>query len=215
MESVLEKYCSKEWIEFANFHKKTLSVKKGEPIFKIGEKTEGLFFINTGFVKITLSKQDNEERIVRLASEGDVLGHRGFGGNWKYPISAIALTDCELSFMSISIFNQIAKANADLSYALMMFFAEELRDSESFSLSTPVLNRIAKTIYANYTCFGADKKTNKLNFTLSRVDISKMAQTTYESTIRAITDLNKLNIIKTVGKEFIILNNTELKKLSL
>lgn len=215
MKSFIEKYCNEEWREFINFHKKTMVFEKGDYIFKAGEETKGLYIIDSGKLKITYKQYDGSDRLIRLAVEGDVLGHRGFGGTWKYPISAYTLGKTQVSFIPVKIFETVAKVNPEFTYHLMMFFAEELRQSEAKIKHYPVKNLIARALYDSHKAFGFENETsNKLSYTLSRKDIASIAGTTYETVIRTIADLNKENIIKIDGKAIHILDMKSLKEIA-
>jgi len=215
MKTFIQEYCTKEWQEFINFHKESLSFKKGEYIFKAGEDTTGLYIIESGKLKVTYKQYDGSERLIRLATSGDVLGHRGFGGNWTYPISALTLDNTEVSFIPVKTFNTVAKANPLFTYHLMMFFAEELRVSESKIKHYPVKNLVAQAIVGNYKAFGFESaKSKKLSYTLSRKDIASKAGTTYETVVRTLAEFNKLDIIKIDGKSIHILNMKKLEELA-
>lgn len=215
MVSFLRKYCSKEWLEFIDFHKTTIDVPKKSLIFQAGDQMRGFYVIRSGKAKVIAKDNEGKERLVRLAADGDIIGHRGFGGNWKYPISAIALENSTITFLPLNVFETIAKSNVEFTYQLMMFFAEELRTSEENNASLPVLARVSKAIYINYKAFGFEEGTKKLNFTLSRKDYASMSGTTYESVIRSIATLNSKKIIKIEGKTIHILKLETLKNMSL
>lgn len=216
MESILYKFCSPEHLDLIKFHQQIIKIKKGEKIFNKGDQVSGLYVINEGKAKVCSKDKEGTEKLVRLADKGDIIGHRGFGGDWKYPLSAIALTDCIVSHIPLKIFNIIAKTNIEFTYNLMMFFAEELRESEGKSITNPVLNRVAKSIYFNYRAFGFEsQQSQKLSFTLSRKDIANMSQTTYESVIRTLSELNKMKVIKLEAKSIIITDLEKLKDLVL
>ena len=121
MKTFIEENCSKEWQDFINFHKKIINYKKEDAIFQAGDETKGLFIIDSGKIKVTYKQYDGSERLIRLAKKGDVLGHRGFGGSWKYPISAYALDVTSVSFIPVNTFNILAKANPNFTYNLMLF----------------------------------------------------------------------------------------------
>lgn len=215
MLTIIDKYCSKEWQDFIRFHSKEMNFKANESIINIGEPVEGLYFITEGKVKILTSGINNTERIIRLAADGDILGHRGFGGTWLYSISAITLTPTSVIFLPIDIFNQAVKANPEFGFFMMMFFAEELRDSERLSKQMPVLNLVASALYTNYKVFGFEKESQtKLSYTLSRKDIANKSGTTYESVVRSLAELNKEGIIKIDGKSIHILDLIRLKNMS-
>ncbi len=210
----LKKYCSDEWCEFVSFHSQVFNYKTGETIFKIGDETKGIYYINKGKVKITTDGGNNTERVIRLVNQGDLFGHRGFGGDWKYSISAFALEKVELIFIPLTIFNQLLKANPDFSYYMMMFFAEELRESERLASQLPIRNLIASVLYNNYKVFGFEEGSEtKLSYTLSRKDIASQAGTRYETVVRVLTSLNKEEVIQIDGKAIHILNLEKLNEI--
>lgn len=216
MDSFLKKHCSPEWQEFVNFHKSIYTYKKGEFIFKEGDKVEGLYILNQGKVKIVASESDKHEKLVRLAADGDVIGHRGFGGDWKYPVSAITYEETIVTFIPINIFNVLAKSNAEFTYHLMMFFANELRETEEKNTLIPVKKRVFKAILMNWKVFGADKNDpTLLSYTISRKDYANKVGTTYETIIRVFSELNKDKIICIEGKTIRILNFEALQQLAL
>lgn len=213
MNSIINKYCNEEWQEFINFHSEIRTFAKDELIFDIGEKVEGLFIVNSGKVKIT-KQTPTMIRLIRLASEDDIIGHRGFGGTWKYSIAAIALEPTEVIFIPIQVFNHTIKANPDFALFIIMFFAEELRDSENLADQSPVKNLIALSLLKNLYAFGLKKGATNLSYTLSRKDLASMAGTTYESTVRSLSELQKDGAIELDGKSIKIISEKKLKAFS-
>lgn len=212
MKTFLEKHCNKEWLSFINHHKQILTYEKGEQIFDAGEETKGLFIIESGKVKITYKQFDGSQRVIRLATTGDVLGHRGFGGNWTYPISAVVLEKTQVSFIPVGALNTIMKSNSTFTYNLLMFFAEELRKSEANIKQYPVKILVARALLDNYKVFGLEENSpTKLNYTLSRKDIASKAGTTYETTIRTLTEFKKTGIINLEGKDIHIMDIDKLR----
>lgn len=215
MDSFLKQYCSPEWQEFVEFHKIVKEFDEDDLIFNEGDPVNGLYIVNVGKVKVYTTEVDGKENIIRLAADGEVVGHRGFGGNWVYPVSAKTYEKTITTFIPLNVFNTVAKANAEFTYHLMMFFAEELRVSEQKMMQVPVKNRIAKAILMNYNIFGADQKDNaKISYTISRKDYASKVNTTYETVIRVLSDLNKEKIIELDGKSIRILNFDGLTQLS-
>lgn len=214
MHSIIEKYCSTEWRDFVNFHSQIVKTNTDELIFEIGKPVEGIYFITSGKVKITKTIPNGKLRIVRLAADGDIIGHRGFGGHWKYTVSAYALEDTQLLFVPKNIFDQTVKANPDFGFYMMMFFAEELRNTERLAYQCPVKNLVAATLLTNCNVFGLANGTQRLNYTLSRKDIASMAGTTYESVVRSLAELQKDGAIKIEGKTTHIINKEKLAKIA-
>ena len=215
MVSFLKQYCSPEWVEFIDAHKSEIVFKTNETIFGEGDNAKGLYILKNGKVKVVTKETDNKQRIIRLAASGDILGHRGFGGDWKYPISAITLTPTTVTFIPLKAFNVLVKTNVTFTYQLMMFFAEELRRSEEKITSAPVKTRLAKAILLNHAVFGeTENEPGLLSFTLSRKDFASKSGTTYETVIRVFSELNKLEVIKIEGKNIRILDIKALEKIA-
>lgn len=215
MPSFLKQYCSEEWIDFIEFHKSIVTIPKNNIIFHKNDTVKGLYIIEQGKVKVFDIESNDKEKIFRLAGDGDILGHRGLGGDWKYPISAKTYEDTKLSFIPVNIFNIITKTNSNFTYQLMIFLAEELRNSETKINHLQVKNRIARAILYNKKVFGTTKHDNSiLAFTIPRKDYASIANTTYESVIRTLKELNDEKIISSNGKSIQILNPDALQQLA-
>lgn len=211
MNALLKKYCSEGWCDFIFFHSKVATIGKDEFIFKAGDDALGIHIVNSGKVKVVAKTGNDTERIIRLAAEDDILGHRGFGGEWKYTVSAIALEETELLFIPLKIFNEAIRANPEFAYFMMIFFAEELRESERLASQLPIRNVIASVLYNNLQVFGyANGSKTKLSHTLSRKDLASQAGTRYETLVRTLADFNNEGIIKIDGKSIHILSEKEL-----
>ena len=81
--------------------------------FREGDKVSGLYFIQQGKVKIVSNGLNGKEQIVRLVSDGYVIGHCGIGEE-MYPIGAVALKILQLAFLS----NELLKALIERMYNL-------------------------------------------------------------------------------------------------
>ena len=213
MITFLEECCDKDWLEIMNFHKIEFKFKKGDTFIYSGQEVKGIYFIQRGKVKVMLDLHKDETRIIRLASDGDILGHRGLGLEKKYPISVEALTDISLWFVPLPVFETILKTSK-FAYKMMMFFADELKSTEETMVDLDVEGRLARTIWKNYTAFGSNVDDNNLlNFTLSRNDIANMTNTTYATTIRTLKKLEQKKIIELPGKEIKIIDKERLRGL--
>ena len=214
MKSILEKYCSEKWLKYIDSNKKIIKRKANEIVFAEGDPVQGIYFIDTGKVKVVqeTAGKDPGQSIVRLAASGDILGHRGFGGDGTYPVSAISLEPTRLVFLTNNDLESIALGNPNFTFNLMKFFAEELRASEEKASHAPAKCRIAKAIVNMHDTFGLSKKEpKKLNYTLSRSDIASFSNTAYETLLRTLNEWRRSKIIDFIGKEIVIKDIKALK----
>lgn len=202
---MLRRHCSPEWQALLTENTKHQSFEAGEPIFREGETAETLFIIRRGKAKVFSTFEPGASRILRFARDGQVLGHRGMGGDFTYTVSATALDRTEVDGIPMPLFLSTLKANASFAFYFMLFFAEELRRSEDQSkslLNLGVEQRVTKALLAAQRCFGFDKdEGDLLAFTPSRQDLADYAGASYEATIRALSALQRKKLMKTVGPE--------------
>src|SRR6476620_3360157 len=185
------RHCLPEWKTLVTVHKKTLLFKKGKKIFEEGDSVEGIFFIYEGSVKVSMSWEDGKELLIRFAKRGDVLGHRGFGGNLLYPISATALEDTKVCFIDSSFLETTFKANTAFTYQLMQLYASELQKAEKRMRDLAhreVKGRIALALLEISDVFGTGEDQYIL-VPVTRQDIASYAGTTYETVFKFFNEL--------------------------
>ncbi len=211
------KQCLTDWLPAVDFNRKSFHFKKGELLFREGEEVTGMYFINTGLVKVHKKWGNDKELILRLAKDGDIAGHRGLGSDTIYPVSATALKPTDVCFIDLDFFNSTLKVNHEFLYQLMMFFASELKESEKRMRNLahmPVKGRIANALLFLKQKFGTDEK-GYINITLSRQDLASYTGTTYETLFRMLNEMTEENLLKTNGKQIQILKDEQLLKYTL
>ncbi len=206
--------CSKEWLPAIDANRKIYQFKKGEQLFKEGDEVKGMFFIHSGLVKVHKRWDDEKEMILRFANEGAIVGHRGLGGDTVYPVSGTALANTEVCFVDMEFFTATLKVNPDYMYALLMFFAGELKESEKRMRNLAHMStkgRIAYALISLEQKFGADAD-GFLKIVLSRQDLASYTGTTYETLFKMMNEFVAENILQFAEKKIKIVNS---KKLSL
>ena len=203
---MLCRLCLKEWLPAVETQRKNISVKKGEVIFKEGDAVNNIYFVYSGKVKVQKQWGEDKELIIRFAGPGDILGHRGLGKENIYPISATAIEPALLCAVNLDFFKSSLMVNTNLTYQLLMFYAEELQESEKRMRNLahmPVKGRVAYALYMLADKFGA-LKDGLINITTSRQDIASFAGTTYESAFRVMSELIQEDVIKVTDKSIAI-----------
>ncbi len=207
--------CSKalpEWIPAIAGHKKNFHYKKGELIFKEGDEVKGVHFVYSGKVKVHKKWGTEKELIIRFARSGDIFGHRGLGHDKHYPVSATALEPVEVCFIDLAFFQASLKVNFEFTYRLLLFFADELQESERKMRNLAhmqVKGRIAQALILLKNKFGQNGD-GFLDIVLSRQDLASFAGTTYETVFRIINEFIQDKVILTADKNIAILDMDKL-----
>ena len=190
------KSCYPDWIFRIMKTKSETKYKKGEYIFRVRDHVKGLFFVKNGKIKVVSTGLNGKEQIVRLAGNGHILGHRGFGGKSKevYPVSAIALEDSVICFVDNDTIYEAFYMNTQFVIELMMFYSKELRAMEvrmKYMAQMTVRERIAFSLLYLKDVFGYESSEQELNANISRADIAALSGTNKEQVIRNLTELEK------------------------
>lgn len=207
--------CLREWVPAIKANRRNFNFKKGELIFREGDPVLGMYFVFSGSVKVQKQWGD-KEIILRIAKQGEILGHRGLGADTIYPISATALEPVTVCFIDLDFFTATLKVNTEFLYELMMFFAAELKVSERKMRNLahmPVKGRLAQVLLNLREKFGTQDN-GLINFSLSRQDLASFTGTTYETIFRMLQELTEEKLIKTDGKDIRILDTRKLSQLT-
>ena len=201
-----------EWIPAIAAHRKCSVFKKGQVIFNEGEFVKGIYFVYSGTVKVH-KRWGEKQLIIRFAREGSIFGHRGLGTEPHYPISATALTPVAACYIDLDFFQTSLRVNPDLLYSLLLFFTDELQESERKMRNLAhmqVKGRVAQALLQLREQFGTSPR-GHIGLTLSRQDLASLVGATYETVFRFINELSQEGLILVEDKELAILDADGLK----
>ncbi len=210
----IQKHCLPAWLEYTQHHKTSKQISSAKTIFSEGDLVTGIHVICSGKVKVLLKTSKEKEHIIRIAGQGQVLGHRGFNETMIYPISAQTLIESEVAYISNEDFFKLIRANKDLSFYMMMFFADELLRSEQklrvHALKTSK-GKVASALIMVINTFGfKDEKTKHIDFGLNLRELANFATISYPTLLKVLDILLQEEIIGKIDNELCLLNETEL-----
>jgi CRP/FNR family transcriptional regulator len=211
------RYVLQDWLGQIDLHRKNIRVKKGEQFITEGEAVRGIYFVQSGLVKVHRNLGD-KETIVRFAKKGDIVGHRGVSSEQSvYPISATTLDVTQLCFVELPFFLSTLRINPELSYRLMLFFADELHLSEQKMANLAQLsvkNRLAWSLLLLHRVFGEGIDNEYIGIDLSKKDLAAYVGTTYETVYRTLAELVDSGAITVDKKKIFIKNRSFLDSLA-
>lgn len=211
------RYVLQDWLGQIDLHRKNIRVKKGEQFITEGEEVRGIYFVQSGLVKVHRNLGD-KETIVRFAKKGDIVGHRGVSSEQSvYPISATTLDVTQLCFVELPFFLSTLRINPELSYRLMLFFADELHLSEQKMANLAQLsvkNRLAWSLLLLHRVFGEGIDNEYIGIDLSKKDLAAYVGTTYETVYRTLAELVDSGAITVDKKKIFIKNKSFLDSLA-
>ena len=189
--------------------------RKGEIIFKKGTAPLGLFCINKGKVKLSITGEDGKEQIIRLANEGDLMGYRALLSGGMYHATALPLEPCELSFVSKQTFLEVLKKDSALSFEMMKLLSDDLKNAETqitHLAQKPVRERLAEAVLFLKQTYNFEEDLQTINVTLTREELANIVGTATETAIRLLSEFKQDGIIDLIGKKIKILDLSRLVK---
>ncbi|MBL7471299.1 Crp/Fnr family transcriptional regulator [Robertkochia sediminum] len=196
--------------------KETVTIKKGEEIFREGQHLDGVYCIKSGICKLTKLSDNGRQQIIKFVKTGDLLGQRTVVSNDTVNLSAIAVQDMEVCFIPKQEINQAFQENQKFSGEVIKVLCNDLREADNTIVSMaqkPVKERLAYFLLHFNDDFGVDDE-GFLAVQLSREEIAGMVGTATESLIRMLSEFGKKGLIQTKGKRIKIVDNAELERLA-
>lgn len=182
----------------------SLQYKKGQILFNEGNLPRGLFYVESGIIKIYKYGIDGKEQIIKLLKNGDLLGYKSLLTNAKFNISASILEDAVITFIPKEDFLDLFRADAEFADKVTQLLCNDLEEMESKMVSMaykPVRGRLAETLLKLDDVFSQSVDKNKQNkIKLSREDLANIIGTAKETVIRLLSEFKSENLIKTEGK---------------
>ncbi|MBV6404262.1 MAG: Crp/Fnr family transcriptional regulator [Flavobacteriales bacterium] len=216
LDELIRLHCSLEWRRRLRDHNIQGIYAKGEAIFRSGDQADRMFMVDHGRVKVVADVGNGQGRIIRLAGDGEMLGHRALGRKPAYTASAFALVPTRVNAIPMALFLRTLQENPRFCYHFLLEFAAEMRqlDQHLRDLRTmDVAQRVVRTLLVCRDTFGMDiADSRRLAFTLPRRDIASMADTTYESVVRSLSSLQQEGLIQLVGKSVRLLRPKALEE---
>ncbi len=218
----MNKYCLPDWLGYAEHNKISKFYSSDKTIFSAGDLVRGIYIICSGKAKVILANNPGGKKaknnIIRIAGDGQVLGHRGFSEDMIYPITAETLAESEISYLSNEDFFKLVMENKDLAFHMMMFFADELLKSEqklSILKSHLPLEKVARAIIDVIRAFGfSDEKTKKIDMGMNFSDFASFAKISSPKLESAITTLIREKVIGRVKSDIFLYDEAKLRRLS-
>ncbi|MGB0980585.1 MAG: Crp/Fnr family transcriptional regulator [Winogradskyella sp.] len=210
------KVLSKEELKIISDSKTSKKIEKGEVIFNEGKKLKGVFCVRNGVSKLSKTDTLDKDHIVKIASQGQILGQRSIFANEKTNLSAEAINTMEVCHIPKKEFLSLLKKNLKFTQKVLELMAIDLRFADNALINMAqktVPQRIALTLLYLEKNFGVD--TDKyISLVVKREDIANLVGTAKEACIRSLTKLKKEGLIITNGKRIKIADHKRLQTIA-
>ncbi|MEK6625682.1 MAG: Crp/Fnr family transcriptional regulator [Bdellovibrionota bacterium] len=207
----LERLCLNE----LSGHKVNNVFKKGQTLFVEGNPPFGVFCVSEGNIKVSKMSADGKESIVRIASQGDIIGHRSIFTDQYYSASATAMEDSAVCFVDKKYIIKLVREQPTVACHLISLLGRDLGAAENRIASFAKKNvreRVAEFLLLLKESHGTKDEDGRFRLVLklSREEMASIVGTATETLIRFISELKDEGIIDQDGKSIVICDEERL-----
>jgi CRP-like cAMP-binding protein len=191
--------------------------KKGEIIFKEGDKPMGLMILAEGKVKIFKEGVGGREQIVRMAKPVGFIGYRALFAEENHTATAVAIEDCVSCIVDKESVYRVIRSNADLSMSIIASFASELGFSHDRTVTLTqkhIRGRLAESLIFLKNTYGYEDDGKTIKIYLSREDVANLSNMTTSNAIRTLSTFAQEGVISIDGRKIRILDLHKLERIS-
>jgi CRP/FNR family transcriptional regulator, polysaccharide utilization system transcription regulator len=205
-------------LQYINEEKIPLHFKRGRIIFDEGQKPHGIFCLREGKVKVYKISFDGREQITRILFPGELLGLKALLSGSSYSVSASALDDSVLCFITKTDFFQLMLKYPEFNKAIIISMSKLLEQAEFRMISLafkPVRERLAETLlFLNKTFHPTAPAYPRTYLNITRQDIANIIGTAPETVIRLLSDFKDSKFVEIKGRKIFLTNVQGLRKIA-
>ncbi len=183
----------------------------GAKIYEQGEKSQYLYTLRQGFVKLLHLNEDGTERIVRLIKQGDLFGMEALLGS-SHENAAVTLSDVHLCRLPVDLIIQLGEESPRLHRQMMKKWGEALSQSETWFSQ---LNTGRADLRIGRFLLVLAKEEDQLirSPLFKREDMGLMMDIKLETVSRSLASLAEKNLITDISRSKVTIPDLEkLKK---
>lgn len=198
-------------LEDVSEHKVVNSYKKGQTLFVQGNPPYGMYCVSKGNIKVTQIGEDGKESIIRIATAGDVLGHRSIFTDQFYRATATAIEESHVCFLDKKYILKLVQKEPSVACNLIGKLGRDLGAAEhriSSLYQKNVRERLAELLLLLKESHGVQETdgSTRLNIKLTREEMASIIGTASETLIRFMSELKQQKLIGQKGKDIYIIN---------
>jgi len=193
--------------------RKVRTYDKKEYIYREGEFPRGIYYVNSGKIKVIKINEAGKEFITNLLAKGDFFGYTALLEERDYKESAQALDNSEVIFIPRDEFNTLVYNNREVAKKFLQLLTKNVSEHQYRLLDlaySSVRKRVAKALLQLQGRYREDNS-EKFSMAITREDLANIVGTATESLIRTLSDLKEEKLIDIHDGKIYLVNEEKLK----
>jgi CRP/FNR family transcriptional regulator len=189
--------------------------RRNQILFFEGGIAQHLFALHSGLVKIVKSLENGKDRITAVLFPGELFGLECLTDD-SYPLTAVALRDCEICAAPRDEFSAYMRVNPEIAIGMVRFLVGELKRVRTAVTDMSFKDARMKVATFLLSLATTDPATaangaENLMLPLSRQEISEVLELSPETISRTFSFFRKEQMVAAKGRHLIIQNRPALE----
>jgi CRP-like cAMP-binding protein len=172
----------------------------GRVLFWEGDSGDGCYRVEDGLIKLTMFSKSGAECILAFHGPGDIVGVRAIIDALPRPMSAVAVRDAVLSFLSRTAFEGSAGKHPELCQSLLRLLTNRMRERDKMLAANSFLmvkGRIAQTLLELAEHFGQEVGPGRIVIRqqISQYDLAAMVGAGREAVVRTLSNWQRRKLV--------------------
>lgn len=188
--------------------------RKGERIFREGERSDRLFIVNDGILKLSKLSEEGKEQIIRFLFPGDFFGQFALLQEKNHYADAEALSPAVICTIRKQDFLPIMAQNAKLAYRFLLAVSERLAQADEWIGTLSLMEtdrRLAKLLMAFYE---RNNGQAEIRLPVQKKELAALIGTTPETLSRKLAEFDQQGYLTVARNDIIILQPQRLSELA-
>lgn len=199
-----------------NYEKDHRVYKRGDVLYKEGNRISGFYCISNGIIKVYKTGLDGKEQIIRFARPGDIIAYRSVLSSEPACTTSEVIEDCHVCFIPSEHLISLIRKNSTFAVELLKLTCHELGEANSYITDIAqktVRERLAEVLVQLIQDFGLDEQ-KFLKISLTREELANIVGTATESVIRLLSEFKNDKLVELNGRKIKIISIKGLEKIS-
>jgi len=188
--------------------------RRNQILFFEGGSAQHLFALHNGLVKIVKTLENGKQRITGVLFPGELFGLESLT-DLAYPLTAVALRDCEICAAPREDFATYLRTNPDIAIGMVRFLVGELervRTQVTDMSFKDARMKLATFLLSVVSTNGhGDNGQVTLTLPLSRQEISEVLELSPETISRTLSAFRREQLVVARGRHMVIQNRVGLE----
>ena len=191
--------------------------RRNQILFFEGGAAQHLFALHTGLVKVVKSLENGKDRITGLLFPGEIFGLESLT-DAAYPLTAVALRDCEICAAPREDFFSFLESNAQAAMGMVRFLIGEVERVRKQVIDMSFKDARMKVATFLLSLITPDTPSTNgstsLTLPLSRQEISEVLELSPETVSRTLSSFRRDQLVTVHGRRLVIQNRPGLESVA-